>query len=472
MPRNSSGTYSLPAGNPVVANTLIQVDWANPTMSDIGQALTESLDRFGRGGMLAQLKLADGTAAQPAFAFNSESSTGLYHSGAGSLLFSVLGTPLISMTSTAVNFGGIPTWAADPTSGDQLTRKSYVDTRVATAAFLPLTGGTLSGPGNLVVAGTLGIGGVTNITRPGGVNTNTYLNWTDTTTTTGYLGIRSSVYGVAAATIGGDGAIGFSTGQGGVANAFNARALLDTSGNFGLGSAPLNTSANRIAFSVNGTASATISLGVAGSAVAVAYADAGLFSLGANGPITLNPGNAEKARLDQLGNFGVNSAPLGTAANRAVISVNGTASTLYGMGIAGSLVGGIYSDSGILSIGHNAAIAFSPGNVEAMRLSAAGVATYGGIEIGYRDVPRVTGGLERGKCFATSSNVTINAATAGNLFSIYNDSAAAITLTQGTVTLRLGGTTTTGSRTLAARGLATIWYNAAGEAIASGAGVS
>jgi hypothetical protein len=90
-----------------------------------------------------------------------------------------------------------------------------------------------------------------------------------------------------------------------------------------------------------------------------------------------------------------------------------------------------------------------------------------------RDVPRVTGGLTRASVFATAAGVTINTANAGEDYGVYNDSAAAITLTQGAgVTLRLAGTTSTGNRTLAARGYATIWFNASGEAIAIGAGVS
>ena len=43
---------------------------------------------------------------------------------------------------------------------------------------------------------------------------------------------------------------------------------------------------------------------------------------------------------------------------------------------------------------------------------------------------------------------------------------------QAGLTLRLAGTATTGNRTLAARGLATIWFNSASEAVASGPGVS
>jgi len=63
MPRNSSGIYTLPAGNPVVADTVIDVDCANPTMSDIGNELTLSLPRNGSAGMLGPLMLlADATA--------------------------------------------------------------------------------------------------------------------------------------------------------------------------------------------------------------------------------------------------------------------------------------------------------------------------------------------------------------------------------------------------------------------------
>lgn len=103
-----------------------------------------------------------------------------------------------------------------------------------------------------------------------------------------------------------------------------------------------------------------------------------------------------------------------------------------------------------------------------------GTARYGGLEIGWRDIPRVAGGLERGKCFATSSGVTINSGpAAGSAHTLYNDSGSAITITQGGgLTLRLAGTGTTGNRTLAARGFATIWFNSTTEAIVSGAGIS
>lgn len=82
---------------------------------------------------------------------------------------------------------------------------------------------------------------------------------------------------------------------------------------------------------------------------------------------------------------------------------------------------------------------------------------------------------DKGKCVAVSAGITVPNATfaAGDTVSIYNDSASGVTVTQGaSLTLRLAGTASTGNRTLAARGLATLWFNTASEAIITGAGVS
>lgn len=139
MPRNSAGTYTLPSGNPVVTGTLIESVWANTTMGDLGATLTDSLDRYGRGGMLAQLKLADGTAAAPAFAFNSEGSTGLFHPSAGVLAMSVLGIEAARMEASGATYQNAITAAAIPVIGAHLTNKTYVDSAINTA----IGGGTL-----------------------------------------------------------------------------------------------------------------------------------------------------------------------------------------------------------------------------------------------------------------------------------------------------------------------------------------
>lgn len=57
MSRNGSGTYSLPAGNPVVSGTPISSSWANNTLSDIGNELTNSIDKAGRTTPTANLPL-------------------------------------------------------------------------------------------------------------------------------------------------------------------------------------------------------------------------------------------------------------------------------------------------------------------------------------------------------------------------------------------------------------------------------
>lgn len=69
MSRNGSGTYTLPAGNPVVTGTTIASTWANNTMTDIASALTDSVAADGQTTMTGNLQMgtnkvtgmADGT---------------------------------------------------------------------------------------------------------------------------------------------------------------------------------------------------------------------------------------------------------------------------------------------------------------------------------------------------------------------------------------------------------------------------
>lgn len=121
MPRNSSGTYTLPAGNPVVANTLIETNWANPTMSDLGAALTDSLDRNGRGAMLAPLLLAGGAVAAPGLSFSAESSSGLYRPSAAVIGMSVAGVERARWTTTGMGITGVATITGATTISGSLT---------------------------------------------------------------------------------------------------------------------------------------------------------------------------------------------------------------------------------------------------------------------------------------------------------------------------------------------------------------
>ena len=77
MPRNASGVYSLPEP-PVVTLTTIESADENSTRNDIGAEITNSLDRNGRGAMLAALGIIDGAVATPGLRFASDVNCGAY----------------------------------------------------------------------------------------------------------------------------------------------------------------------------------------------------------------------------------------------------------------------------------------------------------------------------------------------------------------------------------------------------------
>jgi len=58
MSRNGSGIYNLPAGNPVVTGTTITSSWANTTMQNIADALTQSVASDGQTPMSGALNMA------------------------------------------------------------------------------------------------------------------------------------------------------------------------------------------------------------------------------------------------------------------------------------------------------------------------------------------------------------------------------------------------------------------------------
>ncbi len=90
MPRNSAGTFTLVPGNPVQSGDVVSSTWANSTLDDVADALTDSLDREGRGGMLAPFRFADGTNLLPGASWVNENTTGFYRFDGGDLRVSVL----------------------------------------------------------------------------------------------------------------------------------------------------------------------------------------------------------------------------------------------------------------------------------------------------------------------------------------------------------------------------------------------
>ena len=102
MPRNGSGIYTLPPTNPVVPFTAVSTSWANPTMQDIADAITESLDRSGRGGMTAPFRIADGIISAPGLAFTNETNLGLYRPSSAVMAAVVSGISVFSFNSDRV----------------------------------------------------------------------------------------------------------------------------------------------------------------------------------------------------------------------------------------------------------------------------------------------------------------------------------------------------------------------------------
>ena len=108
MPRDSNGNYFLATGNPVAAGTIIQSIWANATMDDIATALSDSLDRYGRGGMLAPFYFTDGVQLAPGASFTNEKTSGLYRETLGDVRMVVLTENSMRWQSTGVQAWDVP----------------------------------------------------------------------------------------------------------------------------------------------------------------------------------------------------------------------------------------------------------------------------------------------------------------------------------------------------------------------------
>lgn len=199
---------------------------------------------------------------------------------------------------------------------------------------------------------------------------------------------------------------------------------------------------------------------------------------GAANTVAISTSATERFRIASAGQWGLGGANYGTS-GQVLTSQGASAAPIWSTVATGTVtsVAGTGSVNGLTLTG----TVTSSGNITlgGSVTSVAANATIDGITIGYRNIPRSTTSgtattADVGKVIAVSAGITIPNSTfaAGDAISIYNDSASSITITASISTLRLAGTTSTGNRTLAARGMATIWFNSATEAVISGAGVS
>jgi hypothetical protein len=104
MPRNGSGTYSLPAGNPVVTGTTISSTTQNTTMSDVATALTNSIAKDGQTTPTANLPMGGfkHTGLGAGSAATDSANLGQIQSQAYIALASVAGTDTITASTSPV----------------------------------------------------------------------------------------------------------------------------------------------------------------------------------------------------------------------------------------------------------------------------------------------------------------------------------------------------------------------------------
>jgi hypothetical protein len=347
MPRNASGTFSLVSGNPVVSGTLIDATWANNTLNDLANEMTDSLSRSGEGGMLAPLRLTDGVQATPGLGFTNEPGSGIYRAGTNEW-WSVAGG--VQVQQHTAN-GALTRFAAGAVGTPSLSAFGDVNTGLwfpAADTIAASTGGTerarLDASGNLGIGGTLG-------TTPS-LNRGIYLQSNTNNDVIGFSlrvedggnNRRGSMFLDDSAGLWGWDVTASSGVPSYVWRSVSVEQMrLDSSGNLGIG---LTNPTSRL--ELYGGAAGTATYATIGNATT-----AGLFGVGTGNdvqvrtaqavPITFYTSGLERMRLDSSGNLGIGTASFGTSAVTVLGIANGTAPTSSPAGM-----GQLYVEAGAL----------------------------------------------------------------------------------------------------------------------------
>jgi len=121
-----------------VPGTTIESTWANDTLEDVANELTNSLSRTGAGGMLAPFRIADGNVSAPGLSYLNETNTGLYRSGSGSAWMSVLGVNVAQFSTVGLT---VPAGKAFTAQGNASVSGTFAVTGAVTfSSTLALTG--------------------------------------------------------------------------------------------------------------------------------------------------------------------------------------------------------------------------------------------------------------------------------------------------------------------------------------------
>lgn len=101
MPRDSTGNYASPSSqfNP---NTTISSNVMNGKLNDIGDEITDSLSRSGKGGMTGALRCSNGTIGAPSLSFSNDTGYGWYRNGSGDIRFSGASTDIQKWSTAEV----------------------------------------------------------------------------------------------------------------------------------------------------------------------------------------------------------------------------------------------------------------------------------------------------------------------------------------------------------------------------------
>jgi hypothetical protein len=160
VPRNTSGSYSLPSTtNPVLADTNITTTWANGTLGDLAAEVTDSLSRSGKGGMSAPIRTPDGDEAYPAHSFTNEPGMGWYRSASG-----VLRAALSSVWRVLINSAGMQVNGTFSATGNATVGGTFSATGRIDRPSLPVVGQQISASSGTFTRSLNSRAAVTNLT--------------------------------------------------------------------------------------------------------------------------------------------------------------------------------------------------------------------------------------------------------------------------------------------------------------------
>lgn len=444
---------------------------------------------------LTALLLAQGSATAPSIGYSGDSSTGIFQPTSGQVAITISGTQRATFATTGLSLpgqdvsaatltlSGLATAATAPTLPAHLANKAYVDAQVSGGGFVLKVGDTMTGRLNFSNA-------VAEFVRS--AHSTGFLSGYDNAgaTRTGYLQFNAAGSVVLAADTGATAGLALYTG-GSARVQINATGTVDFLGNSLLGVGNIGGNADSSAWSLWG--GRTVGSGGTVSVYGSTHATPNLVVFGRNG--------TETARFAANGFFGIGATP----ANIFHVKGSGQlgrfeSTTARGGGLCyvdffdptgakGEIGFGAAADDFYVTNILNGALNLGTSNATRIAITGGGVASYnadaaGLFEIGFRGLNRVVYNsgastlqqTDNGKCHykQDATNVTVpSTLTDTTLITIYNASGSARTIVQGGgLTLILAGTATTGNRTLAANGLASVWVVGGTAAVISGPGVT